>query len=424
MVGSATAAALAKLECMQNRKIILLEAAPEKKIVLTPEYSNRVSALSTTSVELLTNIGAWDRMLDARVSPVMKMRVWDGCSKAGIVFGEDDNSGEVEPISYLVENDVTVKALTEVISECDNLEVKYGARVKKYNLPVKEATESRPKEEVVVELEDGERIETSLLVGADGFRSLVRSSLGCDYVGWEYEQMGIVGTLDLEVQGGLNMTAWQRFLPTGPVALLPLAKNKSSLVWTVSKDMAKEMVQMEEKVFIDKLNRAVFGKENENVLVNSISEGFGLVLNSFLPSQGFDISPPVVKGVMNRAAFPLGFGHSTRYVGPRTLLVGDAAHRVHPLAGQGVNLGFGDVACLAEVVECMLVEGGGLGHHEYLCQYETERQRHNLATMVGVDCLQKLYCTDNMPMVLARSLGIMATNAAQPVKKLIRQHAG
>ena len=155
---------------MQNRKIILLEAAPEKKIVLTPEFSNRVSALSTTSVELLTNIGAWDRMLDARVSPVMKMRVWDGCSKAGILFGEDDNSGEVEPLSYLVENDVTVSALTEVIRECDNLEVKYGARVKKYNLPVKESTESRPKEDVVVELEDGERIETSLLVGADGFR--------------------------------------------------------------------------------------------------------------------------------------------------------------------------------------------------------------------------------------------------------------
>jgi ubiquinone biosynthesis monooxygenase Coq6 len=105
-------------------------------------------------------------------------------------------------------------------------------------------------------------------------------------------------------------------------------------------------------------------------------------------------------------------------------LVGDAAHRVHPLAGQGVNLGFGDVDSLAEVVEGMVVEGGGLGHHEYLCQYETDRQRHNLATMVGVDCLQKLYCTRNTPMVLARSLGIMATNAAQPVKKLILQHAG
>ena len=83
-----------------------------------------------------------------------------------------------------------------------------------------------------------------------------------------------------------------------------------------------------------------------------------------------------------------------------------------------------DANSLSELVEGMVVEGGGLGHHEYLCQYETDRQRHNLATMVGVDCLQKLYCTSNTPMVLARSLGVMATNAAQPVKKLILQHAG
>lgn len=422
MVGSAAATALAKLACMQNKKVILLEAAPEKKIVLGTEYSNRVSALSPSSVGLLANLGAWSIMSDARVSPVRKMRVWDGCSNAGIVFGDDDNQ---EPLSYLVENDITVKALTGVMNNCDNLEVKYGARVKNYHLPVKEDNENRAKEQVVVELEDGETIKTSLLVGADGFKSLVRRCLGCDYVGWEYEQVGVVATIHTEpVQGGDNVTAWQRFLPTGPVALLPLDKHHSSLVWTVSKDMAKEMVQMEEKVFIDKLNRALLGRENENSVVNSISEGFESLLNIVLPSQRSYESPPLVKGVMNRAAFPLGFGHSSRYIGSRTVLVGDAAHRIHPLAGQGVNLGFGDVAYLAEVVEGMVVEGGGLGHHEYLCQYETERQRHNLATMVGVDALQKLYCTDNIPLVLARSLGILATNAAGPVKNLIRQHAG
>jgi len=423
MVGSAAAAAIAKLACMQNRKIILLEAAPEKKIVLTPEYSNRVSALSPSSVGLLSKLGAWDIMQKSRVSPVMKMRVWDGCSKAGIVFGEDGDNQE--PLSHLVENDVTVGALTDVLSGCDNLEVRYGAKVKKYHLPNKEESESRPKDEVMVELEGGEMIETSLLVGADGFRSLVRSSIGCDYVGWEYNQMGVVATLVLEVQGGVNNTAWQRFLPTGPVALLPLSDNMSSLVWTVNKDMAREMVEMDQEVFIAKLNKALYGKEDENSIVNSVAEGFGLLLNSFLPSsQKPEESPPIVKGVANRAAFPLGFGHSRRYIGPRAVLVGDAAHRVHPLAGQGVNLGFGDVDSLAEVVEGMVVEGGGLGHHEYLCQYETDRQRHNLSTMVGVDCLQKLYCTNNTPMVLARSLGVMATNAAQPVKKLIMQHAG
>eukprot|EP00092_Neocalanus_flemingeri_P009625 GFUD01010361.1.p1 GENE.GFUD01010361.1~~GFUD01010361.1.p1 ORF type:complete len:458 (-),score=146.79 GFUD01010361.1:19-1392(-) len=423
MVGSAAAVALSKLACMQNRKIVLLEAGPEKKIVLTPEYSNRVSALSPTSVGLLSKLGAWDIIQAARIGPVMKMRVWDGCSRAGILFDSDGDSQK--PLSYLVENDLTVKALTDVLGDCGNLEVRYGARVKGYQLPSKEETENRPKEEVVVELEGGEKIETSLLVGADGFRSLVRSSLGCDYVGWEYNQMGIVATLVIEEQEEPNMTAWQRFLPTGPVAVLPLCQNKSSLVWTVNKDMARDMVDMEKETFIEKLNKALVGKEAENSIVNSVSEGFDLILNSFLPSKtGVEHSPPVVKGVFNRAAFPLGFGHSTRYVGPRAVLIGDAAHRVHPLAGQGVNLGFGDVDSLAEMVEGMVTEGGGLGHHEYLCQYETDRQRHNLATMVGVDCLQKLYCTDSTPLVLARSLGIMATNAANPVKKIIMQHAG
>jgi len=423
MVGTAAATALAKLACMQNRKIILLEAAPEKEIVLTKEYSNRVSALSPSSVALLSNLGAWNIMSNERVSPVMKMHVWDGCSKAGIVFGDDHQSGE--PLSYLVENDITVKALTEVMKGCDNLVVKYGTKVKKYHLPVKEETESNPKDRVVVELANGEVIETSLLVGADGFRSLVRSCIGCDYVGWEYDQMGVVATLDLEMQGEVNTTAWQRFLPTGPVALLPLTNDKSSLVWTLDKAMARDMVQIDDEAFITNLNKALCGKENEISLVNSISEAFGSVLNRIVRTQDLDaLQPPLVKGVMNRAAFPLGFGHSTRYIGSRTLLVGDAAHRIHPLAGQGVNLGFGDVACLAEVVENMLVEGGGIGHHEYLRQYETERQRHNLLTMAGVDTLQKLYCTDNIPMVLARSLGIMTTNAMKPVKQLIRQHVG
>merc|ERR1719369_33649 len=407
---------------MQDRKIILLEATPEKKIVLGKNYSNRVSALAPSSVELLTKLGAWDLIKDVRMGRVVEMKVWDSCSTAAIQFGDKDNQ---KLLNYIVENDLTVKALTEVLNVCDNVEVKYNAKVKHYHLPSKDEKESRPKEEVLIELEGGEMISTQLLVGADGFRSLVRSSIGCDYVGWEYDQMGVVATLDLEVPGGVNRTAWQRFLPTGPVALLPLNENKSSLVWTVSRDMAKDMVNMDEEMFVLNLNKALLSEENESSMVNSISEGFGLLLNTFLPKQGpNDMLPPTVKGVINRAAFPLGFGHSTRYVGPKTALVGDAAHRIHPLAGQGVNLGFGDVNSLADMVEGMLVEGGGLGHHEYLCQYETERQRHNLLTMAGVDTLQKLYCTDNIPFVLARSLGILATNAAGPVKNLIRQHAG
>merc|ERR1719369_590458 len=256
---------------MQDRKIILLEATPEKKIVLGKNYSNRVSALAPSSVELLTKLGAWDSIEDERMGRVVMMKVWDSCSTAAIQFGDKELNIKQNLLNYIVENDLTVKALTEVLNVCDNVEVKYNAKVKHYHLPSKDEKESRPKEEVLIELEGGEMISTQLLVGADGFRSLVRSSIGCDYVGWEYDQMGVVATLDLEVPGGVNRTAWQRFLPTGPVALLPLSENKSSLVWTVSRDMAKDMVNMDEEKFVLNLNKASLSEENESSMVNSIS---------------------------------------------------------------------------------------------------------------------------------------------------------
>merc|ERR1719369_345478 len=348
---------------MQDRKIILLEATPEKKIVLGKNYSNRVSALAPSSVELLTKLGAWDLIKDVRMGRVVEMKVWDSCSTAAIQFGDKDNQ---KLLNYIVENDLTVKALTEVLSVCDNVEVKYNAKVKQYHLPNKDEKESRPKEEVLVELEGGEIISTQLLVGADGFRSLVRSSIGCDYVGWEYDQMGLVATLNVEIHDNINNTAWQRFLPTGPVALLPLSNNHSSLVWTVGRNMAKKMIEMDEATFINKLNMALTGKHEEDHLVETVSKGFELILNSFTPTQKQGNFVPLVTGVENRAAFPLGFGHSTRYVGPRTLLIGDAAHRVHPLAGQGVNLGYGDVAALTRLMEASILDGAGLGHHDYL----------------------------------------------------------
>ena len=134
-------------------------------------------------------------------------------------------------------------------------------------------------------------------------------------------------------------------------------------------------------------------------------------------------NPPTVVNVSQRAAFPLGFGHSPYYVGPRTALVGDSAHRVHPLAGQGANLGFGDVCELADQVQRMILDGAGLGHRNYLKMYESARLQHNVPTMLGIDGLQKLYCNSLPPLVIARSLGLALTAASTPLRKLLQSHA-
>ncbi|KMQ95159.1 ubiquinone biosynthesis monooxygenase coq6 [Lasius niger] len=186
--------------------------------------------------------------------------------------------------------------------------------------------------------------------------------MGVLYPNWQYNQLGIVATLKLS-EPTENVVAWQRFLPTGPIALLPTG---------VSRQLQPS--------------------------VAAIVEG-------------------------SRAAFPLGFGHAASYVQPGTVLVGDAAHRIHPLAGQGVNLGFGDVTVLTKILAEAAVNGSHLNDMQYLRQYETLRQRHNVPTMLVIDALHRLYRGTAAPVVLARSLGLQLTNAIPQLKKMLMEQA-
>lgn len=350
------------------------------------------------------------------------MQIWESCSDASIDFDEGDGGHVDDPLAYLVENDLTIKSLTEVMESCPNIEVRYGAKVKSYNIPKLDDLKQASTDAVTIELEGGDTIDTSLLVGADGFQSLVRRTLEKEgeYVSWQYNQMGIVATLTLDSSPDCgNTTAWQRFLPNGPIALLPLDHSHSSLVWTVDKEDAPTLVKMEENIFVEKLNSALHARSEEQGLALAITNSIGATFGG----QRGRLSPPLVTNALGRAAFPLGFGHSPRYIGSRTVLVGDSAHRVHPLAGQGANLGFGDVRELMEQVQDMVLDGAGLGHRDYLKHYETARQRHNVPTMLGMDALQKLYCTSLPPVVMIRSLGLSLTSACSPLRKMIQAHA-
>ncbi|KAG8013409.1 Ubiquinone biosynthesis monooxygenase COQ6, partial [Nibea albiflora] len=356
MVGSAMACSLGMDPNLEGKKILLLEAGNKKVMDKVPDtYSTRV---------------------------------WDACSDALITFDKENLQDEM---AYIVENDIVVAALTKQLdSLSENVQVKYRSKVVKYTWPMPhQAAESIPW--VQVTLANGETIQTKLLIGADGPNSMVRRSLGIPTVKWNYDQSAVVAVLHLS-EPTENNVAWQRFLPTGPIAMLPLSDTESSLVWSTSHQLAEELLELDEESFVDAINSA---------FVSS-------------PRQ----LPPSVAGIgpKSRVMFPLGMGHASEYIRHRVALIGDAAHRVHPLAGQGVNLGFGDVACLTQLLSQAAFNGKDLGAIQHLLEYETERQRHNLPMMAAIDLMKRLYSTNAAPVVLLRSFGLQATNMIPTLK--------
>ncbi|XP_072929950.1 ubiquinone biosynthesis monooxygenase COQ6, mitochondrial [Epargyreus clarus] len=420
MVGCTLACVMGKTSLLSNLRVLLLEGSPDKKFELKPEYSNRVVALSQNTKTLMNSINVWGHIEKMRLQPVRHMQVWDACSDALITFSSTDIMDD--DVAYIVENDVLLHAVnTELKSpEIKNIEVVYGAKIEGYEIPTTHGSQ-----ESIVKMSNGDTYSCQLLIGADGANSAVRKAMGVQYLSWNYDQMGVVATLHLAEETE-NTTAWQRFLPTGPVALLPLDSKRSSLVWSTSNTHAKELLNLPQEQFVDALNDALWKQYPRSSSVDACTSWVGSWLKSVgLPDGAERQLPPSVRDIApgSRAAFPLGFGHSTRYIAPGVALVGDAAHRVHPLAGQGVNLGFGDVKDLADLMSDCIYAGYDITHHDWLERYESSRQRHNVPTQLAVDALNRLYAFDIPPLVLIRSVGLQITNALHPIKKLIMSHA-
>ncbi|XP_021694709.1 ubiquinone biosynthesis monooxygenase COQ6, mitochondrial [Aedes aegypti] len=414
MVGTTLACSLGKNPRLADRRILLLEAATGFKQPSTETYSNRVSAISKGTHRLMKAIGAWEQIEATRVKPVLKMQVWDACSDALITFNYDDLA---DNISWIVENDVLLASVYRQLEGVKNVDIRYGARMEGCGL-IRDGAEMS-----TVRLSNGEQLQCELLVGADGYNSLVRRTMGVDNFTLAYDQMGVVATLKLGGAAANNVTAWQRFLPTGPVALLPLNDEMSSLVWSTSISEAKRLLHLDDHSFVAALNEALTKSYPRNNVIEEVLKN----VNSFITSttgQRLE-QPPLVEAVVekSRAAFPLGLGHTSTYVGHGVCLIGDAAHRVHPLAGQGVNLGFGDVQCLTDVLADANYSGLGLNNLAQLVKYEQERLRHNVPVILTTHGLQRLYTTDFPPIVGLRSIGLTITNSLPPVKKFLMNYA-
>ncbi|XP_055615462.1 ubiquinone biosynthesis monooxygenase COQ6, mitochondrial [Toxorhynchites rutilus septentrionalis] len=414
MVGTTLACSLGKNLRLADRRILVLEAASGFKQPSMDTYSNRVSAISKGTHRLMKTVGAWPQIEATRVKPVLKMQVWDACSDALITFNYDDMA---ENIAWIVENDVLLASVYRQLEQVKNVEIRYSSKIEGCKL-IRDGVDMS-----TVQLSNGDRLKCELLVGADGYNSLVRRSMGVDNFTLAYNQMGVVATLKLAEGISNNVTAWQRFLPTGPIALLPLSDDLSSMVWSTSVSEAKRLLQLDGISFVAAVNEAFNKRYPRNNLLDDIMKNVHSLVSS-TTGQRLE-SAPVVEAVIekSRAAFPLGLGHTSTYAGQGVCLIGDAAHRVHPLAGQGVNLGFGDVQCLTDILAESNYAGLGVNNLAQLLKYERQRLKHNVPVLLTTHGLQRLYTTDFPPLVGLRSVGLTITNALPPVKKFLMNYA-
>ncbi len=376
MVGAAMAAACHGQGC----RVAVVDGQPPQREWPVGEVDLRVSALSRASQRILERLGAWARIEQLGASVYREMQVWDAVGGAGIHFDSAD-LGQPD-LGHIVENRVTRLALWELLEQAPDVELFCPAAVDAVSIDDAAAT---------VRLADGRALTAALVIGADGGRSFVRESLGIDTGGWAYDQRAIVA--NVAVEHWHRETAWQRFLPTGPLAFLPLADGRCSIVWSAEDHRADELLAMDDAEFIQALDDA-------------FQQRLGRVLS---------VGP--------RAAFPLRMQHALRYVQPRAALIGDAAHAIHPLAGQGVNLGLLDVAALAEVLEHARIKGRDIGNIATLRRYERARRGENLVMLGAMDLFKRMFSNSVPPLVAGRNLGLAAAERIAPLKRIFMSQA-
>ncbi|KAJ3093057.1 putative ubiquinone biosynthesis monooxygenase [Quaeritorhiza haematococci] len=322
----------------------------------------------------------------------------------------------------MVENNLLQAALAEkLLEQPDNLTVFNRARLEGIR---RKEDEKWP----VVTLQDGQTIKARVLVGADGFNSKVREFAKIESIGWDYNQRGIVATVRLD-ETVPNDTAWQRFLPTGPIALLPLGDGFSSIVWSINEATAMRLSSLSNEDFVSLLNAAFRNPiaDVEFLCTQIGQDGKTLVDFATETKWGQERAgtaarpssiPPVIRGVQDgsRAAFPLRMRNSAQYIQDRIALIGDAAHTTHPLAGQGMNLGLADAETLTDVLCKAIQTGQEIGNPMVLQQYAAQRYVPDLMMLSTADILGKLFGTDVAPVAWLRSLGLNILDKSDFVK--------
>ncbi len=365
-----------------GQRIAVVEARPPERLPDNAELDLRMSALAPASRALLTRLGIWEQIPAARVCAYERMCVWQAEGSAGsarsISFAAAE-MGEAD-LGYIVENHAVRQLLWQQLEGTDSVELITGLEA---------ATLSETPQLCELGFADGTLLSSRLLVGADGGRSWVRSQFGIDWHERAYGHAGLVANIASEKPH--EFTAWQRFLPSGSIALLPLTDGRSSLVWSCPEEEADRLKQISAEAFSKELTAATDG-----------------VLGALRCTSA-------------RASFPLAMGYASAYTGRRFALIGDAAHRVHPLAGQGANLGLLDAAALAENLHEHLARPlADPGDPLALRNYERQRKGDNLITMGMMDALQRLFTSSAGELA---GTGMQLVDRFQPLKNKLARYA-
>ena len=347
-------------------------------------YDGRASAVALGSWRIFNAIGLGP-LLQNDSQPILDIRVADGSVADGasplfLHFGHND-LGE-GPFGYMIENRTIRRALFDATISLANLQILAPNNV---DILTRDAFG------VKVMLNDGRRISTRLLVAADGRRSAIRASASIETHEMEYGQIAIVATIRHERshQG----VAVEQFLPSGPFAMLPMTNNRSNIIWTESRKYAEGYFALSEADFKDEL-----------------SCRFGDWLGS-------------IKLEGPRFSYPLGFMQAERYTARRLVLAGDAAHVIHPIAGQGLNLGLRDVAALAEIIVDSYRLGLDVGDSSLLGRYERWRRFDNTVLAYATDGLNNLFSNNIGPLRILRDVGLVAVGTMPPVRRLLMRQA-
>ncbi len=374
MVGAAVACGLGG----STLKVAVIEQTLPAAFSADQPHDLRVSALSIASKAILHTVGAWQGVVNRRYCPFKRMRVWE--TTGDTEFCSD--AIQCDELGFIVENRITQLALLERMQQFDNIHFFCPAIIKNINYLPSGST---------LELNDGSILSAKLIVAADGGQSRVRQSVGLGVTSWDYQQQALV--IYVETAYPQQDITWQRFVPSGPQAFLPLNGSYASLVWYNSAD---------EVARLKKLPTAQLMTE---------------LLATFPDCLG------QLKQILGVTSFPLKRQHAQHYVKQGVVLVGDAAHTINPLAGQGVNIGLLDAAALAEVLITAHYQGEGIADVAVLKRYEAMRRTENLKMMTVMDVFYQVFSNQVTPLKVLRNLGLGVAQRVLPLKNKVMKAA-